>query len=353
MTQAYNLSQLANNLNTSGQLDATDGLVNAVPVSNGGTGASTQSVARSNLDVPSTSGSGASGTWNIDINGSATSAGTVTSTINSGVTATTQPNGDNSTKVATTAFVQNAIGIPVNVQTFNSTGVWTKPGNGQTMARIQVWGGGGGGGRYYSGVPPTSGAGGGYMEITVPLSYLAATVTAVVGSGGAGATTSAQYGGAGGSSSFPLSTSVNGLTSITATGGNSFVVYDASTGIYDVAGGAPLASDGSRAGPLEWIGGNGYPFNSPSYASNSYANAGVYGGSSGTVFAYYPSTATGAVSLFGGQGGGVTITSTGGYGTAGNGVVPGGGGTAGGSSWPAGAYNGGNGASGRIVVTCW
>ena len=41
MTQAFNLSQLANNLNTSGQLDATDGLVGSVPVANGGTGAST------------------------------------------------------------------------------------------------------------------------------------------------------------------------------------------------------------------------------------------------------------------------------------------------------------------------
>lgn len=40
MTQAFNLSQLANNLNTSGQLDATDGLTGAVPVANGGTGAS-------------------------------------------------------------------------------------------------------------------------------------------------------------------------------------------------------------------------------------------------------------------------------------------------------------------------
>lgn len=49
MTQAYNLSQLANNLNTSGQLDATDGLVNAVPVTNGGTGASTAAAARTNL----------------------------------------------------------------------------------------------------------------------------------------------------------------------------------------------------------------------------------------------------------------------------------------------------------------
>lgn len=49
MTQAYNLSQLANNLDSSGRLDATDGLVNAVPVANGGTGASSASAARSNL----------------------------------------------------------------------------------------------------------------------------------------------------------------------------------------------------------------------------------------------------------------------------------------------------------------
>lgn len=41
MTQAFNLSQLANNLNTSGQLDATDGLYGAIPVGNGGTGATT------------------------------------------------------------------------------------------------------------------------------------------------------------------------------------------------------------------------------------------------------------------------------------------------------------------------
>ena len=51
MTQAYNLSQLANNINSSGQLDATDGLVNAVPVVNGGTGASTVSAAVSNLSA--------------------------------------------------------------------------------------------------------------------------------------------------------------------------------------------------------------------------------------------------------------------------------------------------------------
>jgi hypothetical protein len=51
MTQAFNLSQLANNLNSAGQLDATDGLVNAVPIANGGTGATSASAARTNLDV--------------------------------------------------------------------------------------------------------------------------------------------------------------------------------------------------------------------------------------------------------------------------------------------------------------
>ena len=39
MTIAFNLSQLANYVNTSGKLDAANGLVNATPVANGGTGA--------------------------------------------------------------------------------------------------------------------------------------------------------------------------------------------------------------------------------------------------------------------------------------------------------------------------
>lgn len=40
MTTAFNLSQLANNLDTSGKLDATDGLYGVLPVANGGTGVS-------------------------------------------------------------------------------------------------------------------------------------------------------------------------------------------------------------------------------------------------------------------------------------------------------------------------
>lgn len=84
MTQAFNLSQLANNLNSTGQLDATDGLVNAVPVANGGTGASTATAARTNLVVPKTDGTDATGTWPINISGNAAtaSASTAFSTAN-------------------------------------------------------------------------------------------------------------------------------------------------------------------------------------------------------------------------------------------------------------------------------
>ena len=76
MTQAFNLSQRANNLHSSGRLDATDGLVNAVPVANGGTGASSETAARTNLNVPSRSGADATGTWAIAISGNAATATT-------------------------------------------------------------------------------------------------------------------------------------------------------------------------------------------------------------------------------------------------------------------------------------
>lgn len=55
MTQAFNLAQLANNLNTSGQLDATDGLFGALPIANGGTGQTTAANAINAL-LPSQSG---------------------------------------------------------------------------------------------------------------------------------------------------------------------------------------------------------------------------------------------------------------------------------------------------------
>ena len=124
MTQAYNLSQLANNLNSSGQLDATDGLVNAVPVANGGTGASTASAARTNLSVPSTTGSGASGTWAIDISGNAATA----------------TNATNATSATTASSVTNGVYTEGN-QTINGIKQFTngvKFGDGTTQTTAVV-----------------------------------------------------------------------------------------------------------------------------------------------------------------------------------------------------------------------
>jgi hypothetical protein len=73
MTQAINLANFANNLDSSGGLNPS-ALNAAVPISKGGTAATTASGARTSLDVPSTSGSGATGTWAIDISGNADTA---------------------------------------------------------------------------------------------------------------------------------------------------------------------------------------------------------------------------------------------------------------------------------------
>ena len=51
MTQAFNLSQVANNANSSGQINASTGLYNAVPVANGGTGSTTAANAKIALAV--------------------------------------------------------------------------------------------------------------------------------------------------------------------------------------------------------------------------------------------------------------------------------------------------------------
>ena len=75
---SVNVSGGTTGLTTSGGPITTSGtitLAGTLDVDNGGTGATTAANARTNLDVPSRSGSGATGTWSIDVTGN---AGTVT-----------------------------------------------------------------------------------------------------------------------------------------------------------------------------------------------------------------------------------------------------------------------------------
>jgi hypothetical protein len=71
MTQAMNLANFANSLDSSGGVPPSQ--LNApVTIAKGGTNAATASAARTNLDVPQTTGTGATGNWPINATGLAT-----------------------------------------------------------------------------------------------------------------------------------------------------------------------------------------------------------------------------------------------------------------------------------------
>ena len=80
MTQAANLANFANNLNSSGQLDP-NAFSSVVPLAKGGTNASTAAGARTSLDVPKRDGTDATGTWGINISGNAAKVKTTNWTV--------------------------------------------------------------------------------------------------------------------------------------------------------------------------------------------------------------------------------------------------------------------------------
>ena len=236
----------------------------------------------------------------------ATTAATVSTTISSGAVATTQAAGDNSTKVATTAFVQTAA-PGARGQAFTSNGTFTIP-TGVTALKITVVGGGGGGGTGVAG----------------PCSVYSS------GSGGGGGGTAQSFL-TGLTPGNTLSVTIGGAGAIQSAGGNSTVTSGTQT-ISTITGGGGTGSAGAGAN-----GGAG------GTATGGTINSVGGGGSAGAVgTAFIPPGGTGGSSRYGGGGtGGAT-----GAGLAG-GLYGGGGGGGGG--------NNGSGAAGAagVVIFEW
>ena len=111
---------------------------------------------------------------------------TTDNSVSGSVSAIMVKQGDNYHRSANADAVRSFINVasgaaPANVQTFTSSGTWTKPSTG-TIANVYMWGGGGGGGgnSNFNG----GGGGGGYAEYNIPLSDLGSTVSVTVGGGG-------------------------------------------------------------------------------------------------------------------------------------------------------------------------
>ena len=123
-------------------------------------------------------------------------------------TTITQSQGDNSTKIATTAYVDTAVGAgtgaikSVKTQTFAASGTYT-PSTGMAYCVAEVWGaGGGGGGVTATGSAAAGGGGaGGYVKKTITASSIGVSKAVTIGTGGTAGSNSGGTGGTGGTSS--------------------------------------------------------------------------------------------------------------------------------------------------------
>lgn len=146
MTQAVNLANFANNLDSSGGLNPS-ALNAATPISKGGTGATTASAARTALgvaigtDVPSLTGSGASGTWTINVTGNAATA-TTANALNSSLSYSSGAFTANTSSATTTITLADP-GVPGLRFTNATANRWIRT-NGSTIEFVNS---------SYSGVP--------------------------------------------------------------------------------------------------------------------------------------------------------------------------------------------------------
>jgi hypothetical protein len=277
-----------------------------------------------------------------------------------------------------------------DVQTFTSSGTWTKPG-GATMVMVELISGGGGGSSGTKNAAASnrySGSGGGSSGVTYftfAASELSSTETVTVGAGGTGGasvttdTTAGNMGTDGGTSIFgstALATCIGGkgnygnwITSKLGSGsliGNHIVSWGAMGGN---GGGGNFALGLNGFSGIKSGGGGGGGGIDPSNSAYPGGTGGAPTASWGTHYMYTLSDLAGSASggtAGGGAGSNATAGSgeggggggsnhTGDAGAGGNGASPGGGGGGGGAATN-GVGNsgaGGNGGDGRVTVWTW